>query len=48
VPAVTIGFAGDAPTATVSKMEDAIESFIRFLAVERGLSEIISSPPKGR
>jgi integrase/recombinase XerD len=32
-------FAGDTPAATVQKMEEAIDSFIRFLAVERGLSE---------
>jgi len=31
------------------KMEDAIDSvYIRFLAIERGLSEIISSLPKDR
>ncbi len=33
------GFAGDTPAATMWKMEEAIDSFIRFLAVERGLSE---------
>src|SRR5439155_505324 len=38
-PATTIGLAGDTSAATVCMMEDAIDSFIRFLAVERGLSE---------
>ena len=32
-------FAGASPVATMWKMEDAIDSFIRFLAIERGLSE---------
>src|SRR5215203_1792707 len=32
-------FAGAPPIATMWKMEDAIDSFIRFLAIERGLSE---------
>src|SRR5215831_14914659 len=31
--------AGDTPAATMCLMEDLIDSFIRFLAVERGLSE---------
>ncbi len=33
------GFAGDTPAVTMQKMEEAIDSFIRFLAIERGLSE---------
>src|SRR5438034_5902157 len=32
-------FAGDTHATTVPEMEHAIDSFIRFLAVERGLSE---------
>jgi integrase/recombinase XerD len=38
-PTTHRNFAGDTPVATVQKMEQAIDSFIRFLAVERGLSE---------
>jgi len=37
--ALPSGFAPDTAAATMWKMEDAIESFIRFLAIERGLSE---------
>src|SRR4029450_11622376 len=38
VPAISV-LQGDTPAATMWKMEETIDSFIRFLAVERGLSE---------
>jgi integrase/recombinase XerD len=34
-----LNFAADTPAATIRSVEQAIDSFIRFLAVERGLSE---------
>jgi len=38
-PAATGDFAGNTSAVTMSRMENAIESFVRFLAIERGLSE---------